>query len=75
VRGDLARLKAAGARGGKQATHVVRLALYGTRRVPTSNAGDGPEQTPAMGLAKRSVWQGPKKTYGGAPILRRNRPA
>ncbi len=74
-KGKLDELKRAAAGAGDTATYVARMAIYGTRRFPSTNAGDGPTQAAAVGIPPGSVWQGTQKIRGGAPILRRNRPA
>jgi hypothetical protein len=73
--GMLSALEQAGHHAGQHATHVVRLAVYGTRRTPDTNAGDAPGRSSAIGKGLHTVWQGPKKVRSGAPVLTRNRPA
>jgi hypothetical protein len=73
--GQIAAMKRAAARSGAAATFVTRVALYGTRRFPATNAGTAPNRTPVIGIGKHSVWQGTKQLNSGAPIVRRNRPA
>lgn len=58
---------------GAQATHIARVAIYGTRRFPSTNAGTAPNQQSAIGKGLHSVWQGPKQIRSGAPVLKRDR--
>ena len=61
---------------GAVATHIADVAILGTRRAPDRNAGDAPpRRVPDGSIGLHSVWQGPRKILGGAPILRRNKPA
>jgi hypothetical protein len=57
---------------GAQASRVVDGLLYGSRYVPTTNGGTAPARTPASGIGRHSVWQGPRQIKTGAPVLRRN---
>ena len=58
---------------GAAGTYVADVAMFGTRRTPKRNAGDAIDRTPAGGsFGSNSVWEGPKKILGGAPVLRRN---
>jgi hypothetical protein len=52
-------------------TRVFRGAVYGTRRAPTTTASDALGRFSALPGAPRSVWQGPFRAPGGAPILKR----
>lgn len=58
---------------GGAGTHVADVAIFATRRAPTTNAGDASSRRPAVGIGPHSVWQGPTKIRGGAPVLRRNK--
>lgn len=60
---------------GAAGTHVADMAIFGTRRTPQKTAGDALDRRSASGIGPHSVWQGPHKVIGGAPVLRRNRPA
>jgi hypothetical protein len=40
-----------------------------------NDAGDAPARTPARGIGRRSVYDGPRKILGGAPVLKQNKPA
>jgi hypothetical protein len=62
-------------RAGHEATRVFATALYGTRHFRPPSAGDAPARRPADALGIHSVWDGPLKVAGGAPVLKRNRPA
>lgn len=70
----LHQLWSAAHRMGALGTHVADVAIFGTRRTPNRNAGDAPART-GIGKGKHSVYQGPKKILGGAPVLRRDKPA
>jgi hypothetical protein len=56
--------------------HVIalRTAAYGTRRTPQRNATDAPDQTAAIGLGPRSVFDGPRVRRNGGPVVKRSRP-
>lgn len=73
--GEIARLERAARAAGGLATHVTRVALYGTRRTPDTDAGTAPAQRAGVGIGKHSVWDGPRQIKGGAPILKRFNPA
>ena len=51
---------------------ALRTAAYGARRTPLRNASDAPTQTPAIGLAPRSVFQGPRRRRNGGPVVKPN---
>jgi hypothetical protein len=53
---------------------ALRTAAYGTRRTPQRNASDAPNQTPAIGLAPRSVFDGPRVRRNGGPVVKPSRP-
>lgn len=61
----------AGHRAGQAGTLAARSAVYGTRRTPITNAGHARSQLAAAGLGPHSVWQGPRRRPGGAPIVKR----
>jgi hypothetical protein len=60
---------------GAEGSYVADVAIFGTRRAPRTNAGDAESRLPASGVGLHSVWQGPRKILGGAPVLRRNKTA
>lgn len=60
---------------GADATHVARVALFGTRPTVDTNAGDAAPSRAAVGVGLQSVWQGPRKIKGGAPVLKRDQSA
>jgi len=61
---------------GAAGTHIADVAIFGTRRAPARNAGDAPSRrSPDHSIGLHSVWEGPRKILGGAPILRRDKPA
>jgi len=61
---------------GAAGTHIASVAIFGTRRTPNRNAGDATFRKFADGaVGLHSVWEGPKKILGGAPILKRDKPA
>ncbi len=70
---DLRSLWKAAHRLGGAGSHVADVAIFATRRAPERDAGDAPSRRPATGIGPHSVWQGPKKILGGAPVLRRNK--
>jgi hypothetical protein len=57
---------------GDVATRVYGTAVYGTRHLRPRNAGDAPHRRAADGIGIHSVYEGPLKIAGGAPILKRN---
>jgi hypothetical protein len=69
------KLKSVAHSKGKQATKVLRTQLYGTRPEIVSSASDALADTPAIGSAIHSVYEGPKKKKRGAPALKRPRSA
>lgn len=72
---DLRSLWRAAHRLGGAGTYVADVAIFATRRAPDRDAGDAVPRRPAGGVGPHSVWQGPKKIRGGAPVLRRNKTA
>jgi hypothetical protein len=77
-RKDLSRLKLIEAfahASGHEATRTFRTVLYGTRHFRAPSAGDAPNRRPADAPAIHSVYDGPRKVPGGAPVLKRNQPA
>lgn len=70
--GSIAQLRAQCRAAGAQATYAGDVALYGTRRTPDVDAGDATPSRTAIGIGKASVWNGPRKIKGGAPVLKRN---
>lgn len=50
---------------------ALRTAAYGTRKTPQRNASDAPNQTAALGLGPRSVFDGPRVRRNGGPYVRR----
>lgn len=56
---------------GQLAARQTHAAIYGTRFTPDTNAGTAPDRQ-TFGRAIHSVWQGPRQTRNGAPILRRD---
>jgi|HubBroStandDraft_2_1064218.scaffolds.fasta_scaffold40389_5 hypothetical protein len=59
---------------GALSTHIARGLVYGTRRIPTKNAGTATPAASAggtLGKGLRSVWDGPSQVKGGAPVLKR----
>jgi hypothetical protein len=73
-RGELDAMEQIGHARGLQVTRRTRGAIYGTRYTPDTNAGTAPDRE-SFGTAPRSVYQGLKQIPGGAPVLRRDRPA
>ena len=68
-------LKQLGHAGGADATRAMRLNLHGTRYGTPRSASHAPDQTAALGIGLRSVWDGPKKRPNGAPALKRSQQA
>lgn len=73
--GYIEKLKSIAHGKGKQATHVLRTNLYGTRPAITSSASNALDDTPAIGSAIHSVFNGPKRRPRGAPAIKRQRSA
>ena len=73
-RGELDHMENVGHARGQEITRRTRAALYGTRYTPVTNAGTAPDRE-SIGTAPRSVYDGPQQIRGGAPVLRRDRPA
>lgn len=68
-------LRTMAAAHGARAARVVDGLLYGSRYAPNTDSGTAPARTPASGIGRHSVWQGPRQVKGsGAPVLRRNQP-
>ena len=69
-------LKDIGHQQGQTGTRVVRSMLYGTRYKTDRPASESPQQVPAIGVAPRSVWNGPmRRRENGAPLVKRERSA
>lgn len=60
---------------GAKATKAARTILYGTRYADPRSASQAAPKIPAVGVAPRSVWDGPKSRNNGAPIVKRERSA
>jgi len=57
---------------GAAGTYVADVAIFATRRAPDTDAGKAPpRRTPDHAVGLHSVWQGPRRVPGGAPVLRR----
>ena len=70
--GQLEQLEAHAARQGVTVTRALRGALYGQRRAHGyTSANTAPVARTALPGQPHSVWQGPKSSHSGAPVLRR----
>jgi len=69
---QLAALAAQAAKMGEPGTRVVRKAIYGQRRPSGfTSANMAPPARTALPGQPHSVWQGPRSSFSGAPVLRR----
>ncbi len=61
---------------GAVGTFVADTAVYGSRPKPDRSASiAAPRRTARDSIGKHSVWEGPTRIPGGAPVLRRNKVA
>lgn len=57
-------------------TFVATTAVYGSRPRPDRSASiAAPRRVARDAIGKHSVWEGPTRIPGGAPVLRRNKVA
>lgn len=70
IAGLIRRQERAAHAAGKDAARQTQGVLLGTRYTPQVNAGTAPARQ-TIGKGKRSVWQGPRQIFSGAPVLRR----